>query len=307
MAFTLQPAIEGQTNHSDSFPIRRIIVCNGVAQVVRCSRVSVSAAGRSWIPQSLEIGTFSVLRIHQLLSSISFESESRLARIESHAFSSSSLQSIIVPRSVEILGLACFALCKSLSSITFETDSRLTRIEAHAFSVSSLQSIIIPRSVDILDSSCFSSCQSLSSITFESESRLTRIGAHAFSRSSLHSIIIPRSVQFIDRSAFADALITSISVEAGNTIFEVANELLIDIVSHKLIHNFSHSSSITIPRSLTILGLSCFSNCKLLSSITFESDSRLTRIVGFTFRLPMQQALKKYHNSDLQIAVLVLS
>jgi hypothetical protein len=85
---------------------------------------------------------------------ISFESESRLTRIKSSAFSFSSLQSIIIPRSVEILCWRCFSSCESLSSISFESESRLRRIDSNAFSFSSLQSIIIPRNVEILGSGC---------------------------------------------------------------------------------------------------------------------------------------------------------
>jgi hypothetical protein len=73
-----------------------------------------------------------------------FESNSRLVRIESKAFSYSLLQSILIPRNVEILGSKCFSSCKSLSSIEFESNSRLTRIESEAFYKSSLQSILVP-------------------------------------------------------------------------------------------------------------------------------------------------------------------
>jgi hypothetical protein len=44
-----------------------------------------------------------------------------LTRIESSAFSSSSLKSIELPRNVEILGSSCFYRCESLSSISFES------------------------------------------------------------------------------------------------------------------------------------------------------------------------------------------
>jgi predicted metal-binding protein len=89
------------------------------------------------------------------LSSISFESNSRLTRIESSAFSNSSLESIAIPRNVEVLGSSCFSGCKSLSSISFESNSRLNRIESSAFQFSLLQSMEIPRSVEILGSLCF--------------------------------------------------------------------------------------------------------------------------------------------------------
>jgi hypothetical protein len=84
------------------------------------------------------------------LSSITFELNSHLTRIESEAFSGSSLQSILIPSNVEILGSKCFSHCQSLSSITFESNSHLTRIESEAFSHSSLKSILIPRNVEIL-------------------------------------------------------------------------------------------------------------------------------------------------------------
>jgi hypothetical protein len=149
------------------------------------------------------------------------------------------------------------------------------------FSVSS--DIEIPRSIEILCSSCFYRCQSLSSISFESNSILKRIESKAFSFSSLQSIEIPRSVQFIDGSAFADVKLDSISIEAGNDIFHVEHEFLLDLVHHKGIRHFSVSSHIEIPRTIEILGSSCFSYCKSLSSISFESNSVLKRIESSAF------------------------
>jgi hypothetical protein len=89
------------------------------------------------------------------LLSITFESNSQLKRIESEAFSRSSLQSILIPKKVEILGSTCFSYCSSLSSITFESKSQLTRIESEAFHGSSFQSIVIPRNVRFIDGSAF--------------------------------------------------------------------------------------------------------------------------------------------------------
>jgi hypothetical protein len=80
------------------------------------------------------------------LSSISFELNSRLIRIELDAFSGSSLQSIVIPSSVEILGSSCFSKCKSLTSISFESNSRLKRIESRACSGCHL-SIVIPSTI----------------------------------------------------------------------------------------------------------------------------------------------------------------
>jgi hypothetical protein len=158
------------------------------------------------IPGSVEILGSSCFYNCLSLSSITFESNSHLTRIESGAFLQSKLQSILIPSSVEILGSSCFYNCLSLSSITFESNSQLTRIESGAFLQSSLQSILIPSSVEILGSSCFSNCLSLSSITFESNSQLTRIESEVFSRSSLQSIILPSTILFVAYDAVDIAL-----------------------------------------------------------------------------------------------------
>jgi hypothetical protein len=99
------------------------------------------------IPVDIEILGSNCFSNCKSLSSITFESNSHLKRIESASFSYSSLQSILIPRNVEILGSKCFSKCKSLSSITFESNSHLTRIESEAFHKSSLQSILIPPTI----------------------------------------------------------------------------------------------------------------------------------------------------------------
>jgi hypothetical protein len=137
---------------------------------------------------------------------------------------------------------------------------------------------LIPRNVEILGSKCFSDCRSLSSIAFESNSRLTRIESNAFRGSSLQSILIPRNVEFIDVSTFVSVALSSISIEPGNEIFVLERNILIDVLRHKLIQHFSRSSAIEIGRNIKVLGSKCFFRCGSLSSITFESNSQLTRI-----------------------------
>jgi hypothetical protein len=50
-----------------------------------------------------------------------------------------------------------------------------------------------------------------------------------------------------------------------------------------LIRNFSKSPAIEIGRNIEILGSKCFSYCTSLSSVTFESNSHLTRIESEAF------------------------
>jgi hypothetical protein len=98
------------------------------------------------IPGAVEILGSSCFWNCKSFSSISFESNSRLIRIESYAFSYSSLQSILIPCSVEILGSQCFSNCDSLSSIQSQFPSQLKRIERQAFgNRSSL--VVIPSTI----------------------------------------------------------------------------------------------------------------------------------------------------------------
>jgi predicted metal-binding protein len=159
--------------------------------------------------------------------------------------------------------------------------------------------IEIAENIEILGSKCFTYCKSLSSITFESNSRLRRIESFAFSYSSLQSIVIPKNVQFIDGSAFIGVTLLSISIESGNDIFVIENSILIDVLHHKLIRNFSESSELEISRNIEILGSNCFSWCRLLSSITFESNSQLTRIESFAFSRSSLQSIMIPSNVEI--------
>jgi hypothetical protein len=148
------------------------------------------------IPSTIEIVGCSCFSSCQSLSSISFEFNSQLTRIESNAFAFSSLQSILIADNVEILGSRCFSYCKSLSSISFESNSQLTRIESYAFFGSSLQSIIIPSTVRILGSKCFSCCRSLSSISFDRPSQLKSLESLPFDGQNF-VVVIPSTIRFV--------------------------------------------------------------------------------------------------------------
>jgi hypothetical protein len=63
------------------------------------------------------------------LSSVTFESGSRLSRIEEWLFCQTGLVEMIIPASVEVLGENCFYECISLSSVTFASGSKLSRMD----------------------------------------------------------------------------------------------------------------------------------------------------------------------------------
>jgi hypothetical protein len=86
------------------------------------------------IPSSVEIIGERCFFQCRSLTSVTFESGSRLSRIANRVFCETGLINIVIPASVEVLDSNCFAQCKSLSSITFERGSRLREIDGTAFS-----------------------------------------------------------------------------------------------------------------------------------------------------------------------------
>jgi hypothetical protein len=86
----MKEAKEEEMADSHSLSIRRVIVDNGIAQFVCCFPCSVSVLFRIWIPQSLEALIFpgsrrpSIATPHRPLSSVTFESESRLTHFHHH-------------------------------------------------------------------------------------------------------------------------------------------------------------------------------------------------------------------------------
>jgi hypothetical protein len=99
-------------------------------------------------------------------------------------------------------------------------------------------------------------------------------------------------VQFIDGSAFSETTCNQVSIEAGHERFAMQNDFLIDFVNHRLIRNFSSSSNIEMFWNLEILGSSCFSYCESLSSVSFESNSRLIRIEPKAFSYSSLQSIE---------------
>jgi hypothetical protein len=142
--------------------------------------------------------------------------------------------------------------------------------------------ICIPRNVKMFGKSCFAD-SNLESITFESDSRLTRIEDSCFECSSLKSICIPRNVDFIAGSAFTNCNGYSITVDQNNHRFLIDRHFVIDNIEMRLVRYFGDCAGVVIWKAVEILGQSCFADSKL-ELLTFESDSRLTRIEDSCFQ-----------------------
>jgi hypothetical protein len=97
------------------------------------------------------------------VSSVLFESGTRLREIRSQAFSwCEELKAFTVPESVGIIGYRCFAYCRQMDAILYEGSSRLERICEEAFLGCKLHSITIPAVTEEIDGSAFVNCSLIS-------------------------------------------------------------------------------------------------------------------------------------------------
>jgi hypothetical protein len=133
-------------------------------------------------------------------------------RIESSAFSFSSLESIVIPLNVCFIDSSAFCDVKLLHCLIESGNRRfvyengfLIDVVDHKLirSFSTSSHLEIARDIEVLGSSCFSWCQSLRSISFESNSRLKRIESQAFRFSPLCRVIFS-TILFVAHDAHQD-------------------------------------------------------------------------------------------------------
>ena len=200
----------------------------------------------------------------------------------------SGLTSMTIPNSVTSIGSNAFRSCSRLTSMTIPNS--VTSIENYAFcSCSGLTSITIPNSVTSIENYAFCSCSGLTSITIPNS--VTSIGEGAFSGcSGLTSITIPNSVTSIGKGAFSYCSgLTSVVWNAENcadfssysyapfydtrsyiTYFTFGDS--VKRIPAWLCYSMNDLTSVTIPNSVTSIGISTFKGCSGLTSITIPNS-----------------------------------
>jgi hypothetical protein len=102
-----------------------------------------------------------------------------------------------------------------------------------------------------------------------------RIEAFRFSSSSLQSILILPGDEIVDSFSFVNVTLSSISTESQNEYLVVENAVRLNIYQQTLIHGFANSSQVESRTDIEIHTSGCSAWCNSLSSISFESNSRL--------------------------------
>jgi hypothetical protein len=132
-----------------------------------------------------------------------------------------------------------------------------------------MEEIIIPQSVQEIHAFCFIFCKKLKTLRFESGSKLKQIGDSTMYSTAIESFCLPAGVSVLE-SLNCDRL-RHIRLESG----------LMTLSRGAFCR--SQLEWIDIPATVEEIGDSCFYECRSLTEVNFERDSRLKRIGEFAF------------------------
>lgn len=172
---------------------------------------------------------------------------SGLTSIPGALFEGTGLKTVTLPESVTSIGPWAFANCAKLEQVSF------------------------PAGLTSIDLCAFENCTALTAVTLPK--RLTELGNEAFENcSALKSVWIPKSLTYnkgAGGSFKGCTALTDITFETGIT--KIADYQFAD----------SPIKSITIPGTVTTVGMSAFSGCANLTAIDLPSS--VTEIDGYAF------------------------
>lgn len=148
---------------------------------------------------------------------------------------------------------------------------------------SSLREVTIPASVTRIGSHCFGKCTSLEKVTFEAIGNIREINANAFSECSALSIEVDfPALQILGANAFGKcAKLTK--VKSLGSVAELYGSATTGMTQGEF-YGCASASEITLPSSLTLIGINCFRNCYALERIICRATTppSLANVSAFT-------------------------
>ena len=199
-----------------------------------------------------------------------------------------SIHTVAIGEGVTNIMESAFVECDNLTSVTIP--GSVERIGGEAFSWSGLTSVIIPEGVESIGERAFSFCNLTSVIISEG---VESIGREAFcSCRDLESIVIPTSIRSIGGDAFWDTPWyenednwTGQSLYLNNALIEVKTGFSghyevrpgATVIADEAFAGCSLLMGVTLPESMTNIGIVAFSDCVSLKELTYNAiDCEIT-------------------------------
>ncbi len=186
-----------------------------------------------------------------------------LEKVGDGAFGGTGLESVSLPDGCDV-GTWVFSGCGQLTYVSLP--KTLTSIPESIFSgCQSLGTVVLPDNYTSIESGAFRGCTALESFVFPSS--LTHIRDDAFAKSGIKSVVIPNSVTYLGCGSFSRTPLEKLRFEEGCRI----TRLLESTFEH------TNLSVVTIPSSVSCIEKEVFMDCKLLTTVSFQGNSTLTK------------------------------
>lgn len=292
--------------------LESIVIPEGVTSIGNYAFQNCSNFKEVVIPKGMTaIGNYAFSGCSSL-ESISFANDFELTQIGSRAFAScTSLLEIVLPEGVAEVSEGLFYGAGSLQSVSIPNG--VSAIGNNAFyGCASLEEITIPGSVLSIGNTAFQDCSNLSFV--EIFSGLESFGSNVFKNcTSLTEIYILDTVTTIGSNAFATGGDVDLSLSEDNLSFNLIDGVLFDSSMKTLISFPSNRTGeytvpdgvttildgvftgsaitkITLPNSITSIGVNAFKDCKNLTEVVLPE--RLTFIGSYAFQNTKLKSVK---------------
>lgn len=185
----------------------------------------------------------------------------RMTAFAKYMFAGSSISEITLPNNLEVIGEGAFVNCKNLTTF------------------------VMPNTVKVVEMLAFSGCTSLESVTLSSE--LTELPDYLFA-SALKDIVGPTANNNNNGGAGGgDGGIPIIPPKSANRtpqykggINEI-DDTVVGLVED--VEACTALKTIVIPAKVTAIGQFAFTDCTALKTVTFESNTTLTKLGAYAF------------------------
>lgn len=233
-----------------------------------------------------------------------------------------SIVSVTIPDTVTNIGMYAFSNCTGLSDITIPRG--VTSIGMGAFKCcDKLKSIIIPDSVTVIGDYAFDDCDDLTSV--EIPPSVTTIGTHAFYHCDyLATVRISEGVTSMGDEVFGwSKRLENIDVDPNNNAFTSIDGVLFDksvstlykyppnkegevyevpsgvvTIDKEAFYQSGKLKSITIPKTVTSIGLYAFGSCSKMEQFNIDSANPVYCSVDGVLFDKMNSILIRYPQND---------